>query len=294
MVISVASGKGGTGKTLVAVNLALSLAREGREVQLIDCDVEEPNDHLFLTPEMHASERVEMAVPRVDPESCDFCRACVDFCAYHALALAGGHIMVFDELCHACGGCSLLCPQKAIREEPVPIGRIESGLAKARESRGKDIRFVHGILDIGEPKATPIIRRLKQECDPEAINILDGGPGTGCPVMETVRGCDYCVLVTEPTQFGLHDLRMALDMARELGLPYGVVINKYVLGGGGMDIWCAENEIPVLLRIPYKREYASLYSRGLNLVEELPAWNERFLRIYREIEASMAARKVGI
>ncbi|MBC7247940.1 MAG: ATP-binding protein [Actinobacteria bacterium] len=293
MVIAVASGKGGTGKTLVAVNLALALAREGREVQLIDCDVEEPNDHLFLTPEMYASRRVELTVPRVDHESCDLCRACVDFCAYHALALAGGRVMVFDELCHACGGCSLLCPQKAIREEPVPIGRIECGQVKAGEGGGKDIRFRHGILDIGEPKATPITRELKKELHGPAITILDGGPGTGCPVMETVRGCDYCVLMTEPTQFGLHDLRMALDMARELGVPYGVVINKYVLGGGGMDTWCAENGIPVLLRIPYKREYASLYSRGLNLVEELPAWGERFLRVYREIEASVGARKVG-
>jgi MinD superfamily P-loop ATPase len=283
LVIGVASGKGGTGKTLVAVNLALSLAHSGRRVQLIDCDVEEPNDHLFLRPEIESSEEVALPVPRIDEGKCTLCLECVDFCAYNALALAGEKVMVFDELCHSCGGCSILCPEDAVIEKPVAIGRMECGAARMPSS-GQGIEFCHGVLDIGEPKATPIIGRIKKEIKPDMINILDGGPGTGCAVMETVLGADYCVLVTEPTPFGLHDLRMALGMVRELGVPHGVVINKYFPGGGGVDAFCIENHIAVLMRIPYHRDYAVLYSRGLNLVEERPEWSERFLHLFRAIE----------
>jgi len=292
LVISIASGKGGTGKTMVAVNLALSLAQSGRRVRLIDCDVEEPNDHLFLRPDIEGEEEVALLVPRIDENKCDLCRECVDFCAYNAMALAGDKVMVFDELCHSCGGCSLLCPQGAINEEPVTIGKMEYGTVGAA-SAGRDISFVHGVLDIGEPKATPIIRRVKKEIQPDVINILDGGPGTGCAVMETVRDTDYCVLVTEPTPFGLHDLGMAMGMVRELGIPRGVVINKYVRGGGGVDAFCIDNHIPVLMRIPYHRDYAELYSRGRNLVEEHPEWKERFLRLFQAIEREICLEGVG-
>jgi MinD superfamily P-loop ATPase len=281
LVISVASGKGGTGKTLVAVNLAISLAGAGYDVQLIDCDVEEPNDHLFLDPVIERTEEVALLVPRIDEEKCDLCRECVDFCAFNALALAGNKVMVFDELCHSCGGCSLICPREAIREEPAAIGRMECGKVNAGSDRV--MSFCHGVLEIGEPKASPIIKRIKQEIRKDAINILDGGPGSGCAVMETVQDSDYCVLVTEPTPFGLHDLRMALGMVGELGVPHGVVINKYVPGGEGIDAFCVEARVPVLMRIPYKREYAAIYSRGGNLVEEIPEWRERFLHLYRGI-----------
>ena len=291
MVISVASGKGGTGKTLVAVNLALSLAHSGRKVQLIDCDVEEPNDHLFLKPEIESSEEVSLLVPRIDESKCNLCRECVDFCAYNARALAGEKVMVFDERCHSCGGCSLLCPEDAVSEEPVIIGKTQCGTARTSSS-GQGVEFCHGVLDIGEPKATPIIRRIKKEIKPDRINILDGGPGTGCAVMETVMGADYCVLVTEPTPFGLHDLRMALGMVRELMVPHGVVINKYIPGGGGLDAFCIEKHIPVLMRIPYHRDYAVLYSRGLNLVEERPGWLERFLHLFRSIEMEESPEEV--
>ena len=289
--ISVASGKGGTGKTLVAVNLALSLARSGLGVQLIDCDVEEPNDHLFLKPEMESSEEVSLLVPRIDEGRCSLCRECVDFCAYNALALAGEKAMVFDELCHSCGGCSILCPEDAVTEEAVAIGRMERGTVRMQHP-GRDISFVHGLLDIGEPKATPIIGRIKREMKKDGINILDGGPGTGCAVMETVQDADYCVLVTEPTPFGLHDLGMALDMVGELGVPHGVVINKYFPGGGGVDAFCIENQVPVLMRIPYHRDYAVLYSRGRNLVEERPEWQERFLHLFRAIETEESPEEV--
>lgn len=292
MVISVASGKGGTGKTLVAVNLALSLAYSGLDVQLIDCDVEEPNDHLFLRPEITGSEEVTLLVPRIDEDKCTLCRECVDFCAFSALALAGERVMVFDELCHSCGGCFILCPEDAVSEEPNPIGKMECGTAAPRAS-GHAISFCHGILEIGEPKASPIIKRIKKEIKPDMINILDGGPGSGCAVMETVQDSDYCILVTEPTPFGLHDLRMALGMAGELGVSSGVVINKYIPGGGGIDAFCTEHGIPVLMRIPYHRDYAVIYSRGLNLVEERPEWMERFLHLYREIEKERACGDSG-
>jgi MinD superfamily P-loop ATPase len=291
LVITIASGKGGTGKTLVAVNLALSLAHSGHRVRLIDCDVEEPNDHLFLKPEMESSEEIALLVPRIDESKCNLCRKCVDFCAYTALALAGDKVMVFDELCHSCGGCSILCPEEAVNEEPVTIGKMECGTARTLTS-GQVVEFCHGVLDIGEPKATPIISRIKKEIKPDRINILDGGPGTGCAVMETVMDADYCVLVTEPTPFGLHDLRMALGMVRELGVPHGVVINKYIPGGGGLDAFCIENHIPVLMRIPYHRDYAVLYSRGLNLVEEHPEWLERFLHLFSAIETEPSIKEV--
>lgn len=281
--IAVVSGKGGTGKTLVAVNLALALAGEGLQVRLIDCDVEEPNDHLFLRPEIRYTEQVELAVPRVDPERCDLCRTCVDFCAFNALALAGNRIMVFDELCHSCGGCSLLCPNDAVREESVTIGSVECGSARAK-SGDAEIRFCQGVLKIGEPRATPIVKRLKERIEEGAVNILDGGPGTGCSVMETVRGADYCLLVTEPTQFGLHDLGMALQMVQELGVPHGVIINKYIPGGCGVETWCVSNGLQVHLRIPYRREYSVLYSRGLNLVEEIPEWRGRFIHVFSRVE----------
>ncbi|MDY6794436.1 MAG: ATP-binding protein [Actinomycetota bacterium] len=291
MVITVASGKGGTGKTLVSVNLALSLAIANLEVRLIDCDVEEPNDHLFLDLEIERSEEVSLLVPRIDEDKCTLCRECVDFCAYSALALAGGKVMVFDELCHSCGGCSLLCPEKAVSEEAITLGRMECGTARPK-SPGRDISFCHGVLEIGEPKASPVIKRVKKEAEPGAINILDGGPGSGCAVMETVQDSDYCILVTEPTPFGLHDLRMALGMVDELGVPHGVVINKYVPGGAGMDAFCIETKVPVLMRIPYHRDYAVLYSLGLNLVEEKSEWSERFLHLYREIGREIASEGV--
>lgn len=212
MVIAVAAGKGGTGKTLVAVNLALALQRSGIETTLVDADVEEPNDHLFVKPAISTRKEITVAVPRIDEQLCDRCGDCSSFCAYGALATTPDRVIVFDDLCHGCGGCALVCPAGAISEVERVIGTVEEG----RTPEG--IAFMHGLLEIGEPKATPIISAMKESLDPGRVNVIDCGPGTGCAVMGTVHGCDACVMVTEPTPFGLHDMDMAVRMAEALGV----------------------------------------------------------------------------
>lgn len=279
MIVAVASGKGGTGKTTVAVSLALALS--GQPV-FLDCDVEEPNAALFLRPTITQREEVGILIPEVDFERCTACGRCAEVCAYHAIAVAGRNVMVFPALCHGCGSCTLNCPERAIREVLHVTGVIEQGKAGA-------IAFAQGIMNVGEAMATPIIRRLKRWAIPENAAdravILDAPPGTACPVVETMRGADVVLLVTEPTPFGLHDLRLAAEVARdELGLPVGVVINRDGIGDRGVEAYCAAEDIPILMRIPFDRRIAEAYSEGVPLLEALPEYREQFARLYRQIQ----------
>jgi MinD superfamily P-loop ATPase len=246
MKLAIASGKGGTGKTTVAVSLALSLADSSP--LYLDCDVEEPNAALFLHPELTEREDVSLMIPEVDPALCTSCGRCAEVCEYHAIAVIGNEVMVFPELCHGCGSCTLQCPEGAIHEVPNVIGMMERGHAGT-------IRFAHGMLNVGEPMAVPIIRELKRwMLTPEVEGrpvILDASPGASCPVVETMRGADAVLLVTEPTPFGLHDLRVAVQVARdELHLPVGVVINRDSIAYRGVDAFCEAENLPILMRIP--------------------------------------------
>ena len=284
MIISVASGKGGTGKTLVATSLALSL-RGGESVQLLDCDVEEPNDHVFLRPEITGSEAVAILVPEVDEEKCTYCGTCAQVCVYHAIAVLGNHVLTFPQLCHGCGACSYLCPEGAISEQGRETGVVEWG-----HSDGVD--FVHGRLTVGEAMAPPVIRQVKEHAGNNNVGtvIIDVPPGTSCPVVEAVRGSDFCLLVTEPTPFGLNDLALAVETVRELGIPCGVALNRAGVGDGKVEKYCEEESVPILLTIPLDTEIARLYSRGITLVEGLPQWKDSFLELMDRVKALVNER----
>ncbi len=276
MIISVASGKGGTGKTLVATSLALSL-KDSHKVTLLDCDVEEPNAHVFLKPAITSSEPVLIPVPKIDEEKCTRCGKCAEVCAYNAIAVLGEHVLTFPQLCHGCGACSYLCPEKAISEEPRETGVVEMGQADGLE-------FIHGKLTVGEAMAPPIIRRVKQQDNNEGTVIIDIPPGTSCPVVEAVKGSDFCLLVTEPTPFGLNDLILAVETMRELDIPCGVVLNRAGVGDAKVEEYCLKENIPVLLTIPLDTEIARLYSKGIPLVEGMPQWKDSFGQLFESIE----------
>ncbi|MBE3571870.1 MAG: ATP-binding protein [Moorella humiferrea] len=287
MIVTVASGKGGTGKTTIVTNLALALAKK-IPVQVLDCDVEEPNAHLFLKPEFQEEREVTLPVPEVDETKCTACGRCSEVCAFHALAVAGGRVLVFPEMCHGCGGCSLVCPAGAIKEKPYRIGVVARG-----QARGID--FIHGKIDIGMPMAPPVIRAVKKLSRKEGLTLIDAPPGTSCPVVAAVKGSDFCLLVTEPTPFGLNDLRLAVGMVRELGVPCAVVINRSTLGDQRVERYCLREGIPILLKIPFDKEYAATYARGRCLVEDYPHWVPPFIGLWQEIErlVSQRARAAG-
>jgi len=272
MIIAIASGKGGTGKTTVAVNLTLSLDN----VQLIDCDVEEPNSNLFLKLKLEKVEDVSIQIPVIDEEKCTHCGKCSELCQYNALAVLPDKVMVFKELCHGCGLCQMACPQGAITEKDRTIGIIEKA--------DGEIEFLRGVLNIGEAMSTPLIKRLKEKMNREKTVILDVPPGTACPVIEAISGVDYCLLVTEPTPFGLYDLRLAVELCKELNVKFGVIINRDGTGNQDTEDFCNEQGIPILLRIPYDRKIAELYSKGIPFVREMPEWRARFKDIFRKIE----------
>lgn len=279
--VSVASGKGGTGKTTVAVNLALALSRV-HPVQFLDCDVEEPNAQFFLKPRIEASEEVAILVPEIDEGRCDHCGLCARVCAYNALAVVPQAVLVFGELCHGCGACALLCPRRAIREVPRRIGVVESG-------RAGTIDVLQGRLDIGQALSPPLIRALKKRRAAGRTVVVDAPPGTSCPVVESMRGSDFALLVTEPTPFGLHDLELAAGAAKAIGLPRGILINRADGGEGDARVRAfAEGEkIPVLMTIPFDRLIAEAYSRGDTLLDLDPAWKGRFLNLFEAIRAEV-------
>jgi MinD superfamily P-loop ATPase len=276
MIISVASGKGGTGKTTVAVSLALSL--EGRRpVQFLDCDVEEPNAHLFLKPSIDKTIPVFIPVPEVDEAKCTFCGKCAEVCAHNAIAVIKNTVLVFSELCHGCGGCSLLCPERAIKEVEKKIGVLESGAAG-------NLQFLDGRLELGEPMSPPLIRAEKKYIYPNRTVIIDVPPGTSCPMIEATKGSDFCLLVTEPTPFGLHDLRLTVETVRQLKIPLGVIINRAGLGDQEVEEYCQKERIPILMTIPFDRKIVEAYSEGISLVEAIPAYGQKFFEIFESIE----------
>ena len=266
MILAVASGKGGTGKTTVSLNLARTF---GTEVQLLDCDVEEPNGHLFLNGTALTSETVTIPVPEIDEDLCDGCGECGRFCEFHAIVSFGTTPLVFPEMCHGCGGCSKLCPQQAIHEVDRPIGRISI-------SQSGNIKLIEGRMDVGVAMAPPLIRAVKARLNPERTAILDAPPGTSCPVIATLQGIDVVLLVTEPTPFGLNDLRLAVEMVRELDIPLGVVVNRMGIGDQRVHDYCHQEQIPILLEIPEDRRIAEGYSCGKLIVEFLPEYRGLF------------------
>ncbi len=269
MQIAIASGKGGTGKTTVATNLALAAARLGRSIAYLDCDVEEPNGHIFLKPEITDRKAVGSPVPQVDAEKCTLCGECGEICQYSAIVRVGEKVLVYPELCHGCGGCSLVCPADAITEVSREIGVLETGAAG-------DVRFTHGLLNIGEAMSPPLIRAVKSTAVESELTIADAPPGTSCPVIEAVRGADFVILVTEPTPFGFHDLKLAVEMVRELRLPFGVVINRAGLNGEDTRSYCSARRIPILQEIPDDRRLAEAYSRGVMACDALPEYESIF------------------
>jgi len=274
MKIVVASGKGGTGKTSIAINLALSTGAN----QYLDCDVEEPNAHIFLKGKETSQIPVEILVPVIDKSKCTFCGECSRFCQYNALFVVGDTAMVFPELCHSCGGCSIVCPEGAISEVPRNIATIH-------KLQINDMELVYGNLNVGEPLAVPVISAVKDQTISEGLVILDAPPGTACPVVESISNADVCIMVTEPTPFGLHDLEIATEVVTQLDVPVGVVVNFAGIGDRAVYDFCEKQGIPVLMEVPYDRRIAELYSKGIPFSTEITEWQPKFQELLEKTKA---------
>jgi len=275
--VAIASGKGGTGKTTVATNLAWVAAQEERSVVYLDCDVEEPNGQIFLRPAVSRRKPVTVPVPKVDLAVCDYCGQCGEICQFSAIVCVGERVLVFPELCHSCGGCDLACPLSAITEVPRGIGTLMAG------HRGP-LRYVQGLLNIGEAMSPPVIRAVKAEAREADLVIIDAPPGTACPVVEAVRDCDHVLLVTEPTPFGLHDLKLALDTVQTLEIPCEVVINRAGLNGSATEEFCRRRGVEIVAEFPDSRRVAEAYSRGELAAESDPEFRDRFRSLLAHIE----------
>lgn len=277
MIITVASGKGGTGKTLVATSLALSL---GKGVQFLDCDVEEPNGYIFLKPEIQKSEKVYISRPNVDLSKCKFCGLCSKACRYNAISVIKEKkkVLFFYELCHSCGACLLVCSENAIYEENFEKGVIEEGVVR------KSFNFIQGKLKPSEANPVPLIKEVKKRIKKNMVNIIDASPGTSCPVVQAVNGSDFCILVTEPTPFGLNDLILAVEMIKKINVPGGVILNRVGIGNEKeIENYCKNENLPILLTIPFKREIAIAYSKGISLVDLYPEYIQIFKEMFRRI-----------
>jgi MinD superfamily P-loop ATPase len=275
MIISVASGKGGTGKTTVSTNLALSL---GSQVQLLDCDVEQPNAHLFIKPVFDRTQTVTTPVPAVDMSKCTFCGKCGEICKFKAIVVVGETVLPFEELCHSCGGCMAVCPEKAITEKGRELGVIQRGFYNG-------IEFIHGKLRVGEAMAPPLIRQVLSYADGDRLTIVDAPPGTSCPVIESMKHSDFVLLVTEPTPFGLHDLKLAVGAVKILDIPCGLVINRADVGDEKAREYAAGEKIPILMEIPFERRFAEAYSRGDMIVDVMPEWKDKFRELFEKIRS---------
>ncbi len=282
MTISIASGKGGTGKTTVATNLVVSLQSD---VQILDCDVEEPNCHLFLQPDIEIRKTITVPIPEINMEKCDLCGKCVEICQFKALMIIGKSVLTFADMCHSCGGCVEVCPQDAVLEKGRDIGLIELG------SR-KKLDFVHGRLRIGEAMAPPLIKKVRSKALNNKISIIDAPPGTSCPVISAIKGSDFVLLVTEPTPFGLHDLILAVEAVKILDIPKGLVINRSDIGDSKVKNYAEKENIPVLMEIPFDKKIAQTYSKGKLIVEEMPEWKEKFKRLYKRINELSERREI--
>lgn len=278
MIVSIASGKGGTGKTTIAVTITLML----ENVQFLDCDVEEPNAHLFLKPDISERFPAYIPIPEVTEEKCKYRGICQEVCAFHSIAeLPGevqkkGSVVVFPHLCRGCGACSYLCPQRAIREVNKEIGIVEKGVFNG-------IQFIHGRLNIGEAVSSVLIRQIKQ-FDSRKMVIIDAPPGTSCLVIESVKGSDYCLLVTEPTPFGLNDLVLAVEMLKTIGVPFGIILNRCDIGDDCEDRYAWDNNIPILMKIPFDRGIASLYSQGRPIVDYKREYDVAFKNLLEKVK----------
>ncbi len=284
--ISVAAGKGGTGKTLLATSLAIALNEHyPAEVQIIDCDVEEPNAHLLMQPELETEEPVFVKVPEVDQEVCTRCGICAQTCQFSAIAVIRDAVLTFHDLCAGCGACSYACPVDAITEIDRRVGTVETGTVAG------GINFVTGNLNVGDQRATPVTGAVKAHINPDMITILDAPPGTACPMQETVEDTDYCILVTEPTPFGLSNLGDAVETCRTLGVPAGVVINRDGVGDQGVDEYCRKERIDILLRIPQDRSIAEAYSRGHSLLSARPEYEDRLVDMFQRLLGAINSAK---
>ncbi|MBW2180699.1 MAG: ATP-binding protein [Deltaproteobacteria bacterium] len=274
MIISIASGKGGTGKTTIATSLAVSV---DTDVQLLDCDVEEPNAHLFINPVFVKTEVVSTPVPVVDDSKCSLCDKCDEICQFKAIARIADTIITFPELCHSCGGCWEVCPEAAIEKSDRRLGDVQIG-------HRNGLAFVHGRLRVGEAMAPPLIEAVRSYTNPDMLTIIDAPPGTSCPVIAAMHGADFILLVTEPTPFGLHDLKLAVGAVNILGIPCGLVINRSDIGDNEVKTFAADNNIPILMEIPFDRQVAEKYSQGIIMAEVIPGWKEKFKKLYEDIQ----------